>query len=126
MKFVLTKKHLYWWPVTVAVPHPDQARAGEMLEMTFRMQFEALPRDEVLTPQEQAAVAAGGELVRPTDYDLLRVVRGWDDDVVDDDGRPVPFSVEALQQLLQISWYRLAVYRAWAASLVGEAARRGN
>lgn len=126
MKFVLTKKHLYWWPVTVAVPHPDQARAGEMLEMTFRMQFEALPRDEAKAIYEQAKSLPAGEAEAQSHADLMRVVQGWDDDVIDDDGRPIPFSPEALQQLLQISWYRLAVYRAWAASQVGEAARRGN
>ncbi len=121
MKFVLSKKHLYWWPVTVSVPNPDRDRAGEMVEMTFRMRFEALPRDEALALQERAAGAEGS-----AHADMMRVVQGWDDDVVDDDGKAVPFSAEALQQLLQISWYRLGVYRAWAASLVGEAPKRGN
>lgn len=126
MKFVLTKKHLYWWPVTVSVPHPDQERAGEMLEMTFRMQFESLPRDEAKALYERIGALPAGEAEAQSHADLMRVVKGWDDDVVDDDGRPVPFSAEALQQLLQISWYRIGVYRAWAASQVGEATRRGN
>jgi hypothetical protein len=126
MKFVLTTKHFYWWPVTVAVPHPDQKRAGEMLEMTFKLQFESLPRDEAKALYEQARALPAAEAEAQSHADLLRVVKDWDEDVVDDAGRPVPFSAEALQQLLQISWYRLGVYRAWAASQVGEAARRGN
>lgn len=126
MKLVLTKKHLYWWPVTVSVPHPDQGHAGEMIEMTFRMRFEALPRDEARALYEQARALPAGEAEAQSHADLMRVVRGWDEDVVDDDGKPVPFTAEALQQLLQISWYRIGVYRAWAASQVGEAAKRGN
>ncbi len=124
MKFVLARNHLYWWPVTVAVPHPDLDRAGEMLEMTFRMRFEALPRDDARILQERAVRPDGGEA--EPNADLLRVIKGWDEDVVDGDGKPVPFSAEALRGLLQISWFRLGVYRAWSASLVGEASRRGN
>jgi len=123
MKFVLSRNHLYWWPVTIAVPHPDLDRAGQMLEMTFRMRFEALPRDEARIMQERTAKPAGEE---EPNADLLRVIKGWDEDVVDEAGKPVPFSAEALRSLLQVSWFRLGVYRAWAASLVGEASRRGN
>lgn len=126
MKFVLTRKHRYWWPVTVAVPNPDPDRAGEMVEMTFKMQFETLPRDEALALQERTAKAAGAEAEGAAYADLMRVVKGWDGDVVDENGCLVPFTLEALQQLLQVSWYRLGVYRAWTASLVGEAPRRGN
>lgn len=125
MKFVLTKKHLYWWPVTVAVPSPDPERAGEMVEMSFKMRFEALPRDEARAMQERIRALPANEAETETHADLMRVAKGWDD-VVDEDGVPVPFSADALSELLQISWYRLGVYRAWAASLVGEAPRRGN
>lgn len=126
MKFVLTRKHLYWWPVTVSVPSPERDRAGEMVTMEFRMQFAALPRDEARALQERMRATPAGEGESEAHADLMRVVKGWDEDVVDEAGRPVPFSTEALAELLQISWYRLGVYRAWAASLVGEAARRGN
>jgi hypothetical protein len=126
MKFVLTRKHLYWWPVTVAVPSPDQDRAGEMVEMTFKMRFESLPRDEAKAMQDRIRALPENEAEAESHADLMRVVKGWDDDVIDDDGKPVPFSPEALRKLLQVSWYRLGVYRAWAASLVGEAPRRGN
>lgn len=118
MKFVLTHKHRYWWPVTIAVPSAERERAGEMVEMTFKMQFEALPRDEAKALQDRMVE---GE----QHADLMHVVKDWDE-VVDEAGQPIPFSAEALQQLLQVSWGRLGVYRAWTASLVGEAARRGN
>jgi len=78
MKFVLSRNHLYWWPVTIAVPHPDLDRAGQMLEMTFRMRFEALPRDEARIMQERTAKPAGEE---EPNADLLRVIKGWDEGV---------------------------------------------
>ena len=126
MKFVLTNKHRYWWPVAITVPNPDPNRAGEMVEMQFKMQFEALPRDEAKAMQDRIRALPADEAEAENHADLMRVVKGWDSDVVDEDGDTVPFSAEALSQLLQISWYRLGVYRAWAASIVGEAPRRGN
>ena len=126
MKFVLSKTHLYWWPVTIAVPSPDRERAGEMVEMTFKMQFEALPRDEARAMYERLEALPAGKAETQTHADLMRVVKNWDEDVVDDAGRPVPFAPEVFAQMLQISWYRLGVYRAWTASLVSEAPKRGN
>lgn len=121
MKFTLTRKHLYWWPVKVAVPHPDKDRAGEQLEMEFRMQFESLPRSEA----DRLAELMKADPSAHAHADIRLVARDWDG-VVDDDGDAVAFTAEALDEFMQISWYRLAVYRAWGASLVGDAARLGN
>lgn len=121
MKFTLTSNHRYWWPVKVAIPHPDKDKAGEQIEMEFRMQFETLPRDEA----DRIAELMKGDPSQ-VHADLKRVACDWDENVVDDGGKPVPFSVEALDQALQISWFRLALYRAWGASLVDDAARLGN
>ena len=121
MKFILTSEHRYWWPVKVAIPDPDPTKAGDYLEMEFKMQFDSLPRDEadkISTLMRSDASHAYA--------DLKRVARDWDDNVVDDKGKTIPFSPEAFDELLNISWYRLAVYRAWGASLVDEKARLGN
>lgn len=121
MKFVLASTHLYWWPVKVSIPHPDLAKAGQSLEMEFNMQFESLPREEA----DKIAQLMKDD--RSNAYaDLKRVVRDWDENVVDGDGKAVPFTTDALDELLRISWYRIAVYRAWGASLVDERARLGN
>tara|TARA_R100001129_G_scaffold173048_1_gene144170 strand:+ start:2995 stop:3360 length:366 start_codon:yes stop_codon:yes gene_type:complete len=121
MKFTLTRAHLYWWPVKVAIPHPDKDKAGEQLEMTFKMQFEALPREDA----ERIAEDMKRDPETAANADIRRVARDWDE-VVDAEGKAIPFSTEALDELMQISWYRMAVYRAWGASLIGDAARLGN
>tara|TARA_R110002020_G_scaffold34066_34_gene103956 strand:- start:5883 stop:6248 length:366 start_codon:yes stop_codon:yes gene_type:complete len=121
MKFVLTSTHRYWWPVKVSIPDPDPSRAGEYLEMEFKMQFDSLPRDEADKVAELMRASSDN-----TYADLKRVSRDWDENVVDENGKPIPFSAEAFEELLRISWYRLAVYRAWGASLVDEKARLGN
>jgi len=122
MKFTMTRKHRYWWPVKVAVPNPELDKAGEWLEMNFRMRFAALPREEADAISEKLKKSEGADI----HADLMRVVKDWDEDIIDADGKPIPFSPEAFAELLQISWYRMAVYRAWGDSLIGEAARRGN
>lgn len=118
MQFVLTTTHLYWWPVKVSIPHPDADKAGETLEMEFKMQFASLPRDEA---------DRLSETLKTDPYaDIKRVARNWDENVVDGKGKAIPFSAEALDELLRISWYRFAVYRAWGASLIDDKARLGN
>ena len=121
MQFVLTTQHLYWWPVKVSIPHPDPAKAGEYLEMEFKMQFESISREEADRISNLIKADPAQEYA-----DIKRVARNWDENVVDANGQAVPFSPEALDQLLQISWYRFAVYRAWGASLSGDKARLGN
>ncbi len=118
MKFKATATHLYWWPVTVQLPHPDPAHAGETVEASFKMRFEALPTDEAEALQK----APEGER-----HALLkRAVRGWNEDVVGEDDAPLPFSAETFDRLMQSSWFRIGVYRAWGESLVPGAAKRGN
>lgn len=126
MKFRLTNKHLYWWPVTVSVPHPDKDKAGEMLEMKFRVQFAALPREEANAIAERIRSLPVEEAEQEQFAELKRVVKDWDEDVIDDDDAPIPFSADAFNQLLEISWYRLAIYRAFAESMIAQGGRRGN
>ncbi|QDY99060.1 hypothetical protein FQ775_01005 [Nitratireductor mangrovi] len=126
MKFKLSHEHRYWWPVTVAVPHPDKDKAGSFLEMSFRMQFEALPREEALALSKKLAGLEPAEAERHRYDDIVRVARDWDEDVLDENDEPIPFSAARLAAFMELSWFRLGVYRAWSSSLVGDAARKGN
>lgn len=126
MKFKLASTHLYWWPVKVTVPHPDKSKAGEMLEMTFKMQFEALPRDEALALSETLTKMTPAQADKHRYDDIMRVVRDWDEDVLDDNDVPLAFSNDRLAAFMDLSWFRLGVYRAWKDSLIGDVARQGN
>lgn len=124
MKFVLTREHLYPWPVTVSVPNPD--RPGEVIEQSFVMTFRALPLDESKVIDAEIAALAPAQQAERSD-DLLRsVARGWDDQVIDDEGKPIPFSPGALELAMQHSWFRIGVYSAYRRSLQGRAADQGN
>lgn len=125
MKFVLSSEHVYWWPVKVKLPDPDPNRAGKIIEQEFRMQFVAIPTDEARALAEEIA-ALPPEEREEREYDLmLRAARGWSD-VYDQDGEEPPFSPDLLKSVLQQQFYRVAILRAYADSLTGEAARKGN
>jgi hypothetical protein len=124
MKFKLTTNLLYWWPVTITLP--DENSPGKWVKQSFTIQF------AVMTEERSRALQAEIEALQTDDeknarkHDaLLEVVRDWRD-VVDDDKQPVPFSPELLTQALGVVWYRTGIYQAWARSLSGEDARRGN
>jgi hypothetical protein len=125
MKFVLTREHLYPWPVTVSIPDPD--KAGGVIEQQFTMTFRALPLDEGKRLDAEIAALPADQQANRQDDLLLAVARGWDDQVVGEDGKtPVPFSREALLQAMQHSWFRIGVYGAYRRSLQGRAAEQGN
>lgn len=125
MKFVLSPEHVYWWPVKVRLPDPDPKRAGKIVEQEFRMQFVAIPTDEARALAEEIA-ALPPEEREEREYDLmLRAARGWSD-VYDQDGEELTFSPDLLKSVLQQQFYRVAILRAYADSLTGEAARKGN
>jgi hypothetical protein len=125
-KFRMVTKRLYWWPVNVRFPDPDAKKAGEVLVQTFRAQFEEIGRDEAQRLQDEiAALPPAEQDARQLDL-LTRVIRGWDEDVVDETEQPIPFAIEELKAALQSGYFRIAVYRAYLESLTGEAARKGN
>lgn len=124
MKFRLTAEHVYDWPVTVSIPDPD--KPGEVIEQGFKMRFRAMPRDEAEALDAEIASLPPREAMKREDDVLRRVCLGWDDAVIDDAGKAVPFSSEALEQAMRFSWFRIGCYRAYRQSLQGEAAKRGN
>ena len=124
MKFVLSKTHRYWWPVTIRLPDPENA--GNLIEQKLRMLFEPLPRDQEIRENEGAKTLT--TLREIVDFEIARyldVVRDWDG-VVDDNGAVVPFSVERLEMALQFSWFRTGVKAAFDVSVNGEQGRLGN
>lgn len=84
----------------------------------------------ILTPggEEQSFVAtflylddkANDEAVKLGNSDLLRKVwKGWDDDVTDGDGKPLPFSTEQLELFLEHSFITNAVVTHYVRSRMG-------
>lgn len=126
MKFVVTRNRRYFWPIKVRMPTADMRRAGNVEEFTFRAEFEAIDTDEARQIREEVnALPADERHARQNDL-LLRVVVGWDEDIVDEDKQPVPFETETLAQLLKNQWVSVAFWRAWGESMSGDSARKGN
>ena len=125
MKFVLVEKHLYWWPVTVRVPDPDQP--GKFAEQELQVQFEARRQEEAVALQEAyARLSTPRERAEAEIAELRAICQGWDG-VVDGNGNPVPFSEETFARALDQSWFRAGVWTAYHQSVFGiEAGSVGN
>lgn len=129
-KFRRTSVRRYHWPVVVAFPDPDPAKAGEIVEQTFKVLFEEMPRDKVSALQEEIAALPPKER-EAREHDLLiGVVKGWNDDILDDADQPILFSEDELKITLQSTYVQAALYRAYYQSLsgnkAGETARSKN
>lgn len=121
--FAVAAKRLFWWPVTVRIPHPENA--GELEAHSFEMQFEALALDRAgELDAERNALPEEERAKRSFDF-IFEVSKGWRD-VVDADGVAVPFSREALQEQLRFVWFRTGVLAAYEQAVTGQAARLGN
>ncbi|KRB58457.1 hypothetical protein ASE04_27475 [Rhizobium sp. Root708] len=124
MKFVIEENYRYFWPVKVRIPDPEAA--GKIIEQTLKIQFEPLPRDEALAAQERHEnLTTAKERADHEHEQLLLVCKNWDD-VIAKDGGAVSFSEDRFRSALQMSWFRTAVYEAYADSLNGQEARLGN
>ena len=126
MKFVVAKNRRYFWPIKVRLPAEDAWRAGTVTEFTFKAQFEAIDSEESKAIKDQVANLPVEERLEHQHDLLLRVVVGWDEDIVDADNQPIPFSTEMLEELLRDQWVSLAFWRAWGEALTGDGARKGN
>lgn len=121
--FTITKKRLFWWPVTVKIPSPDNS--GVYQEHGFEMQFEAMPRDRALEIDAERNRLPAAERDALAFEFLFEVARGWRD-VVAEDGTDAPFSEELFRQQLQYPWFRDAVVAAYEQAVTGQDARLGN
>ncbi|MBL8575134.1 MAG: hypothetical protein JNM13_15775 [Hyphomicrobiaceae bacterium] len=104
------------FPVLVrpAVPGAEDGSLDITLIMSAARSSETAARSRAIleaadTGDIQAVAAA--EIA-----DLAPLVHGWRD-VVDADGAPVPFSAEALAQLLDLPAVRIGIYRGYGAAL---------
>lgn len=126
VKFVVGKVHTYWWPVKVRMPDPDPKRAGNVQEFSFKAQFEAIGTEEAdALIAEVNALPLNERSARQHDL-LLRVTKDWNEDVIDNDKAPFPFSEDALRELLDMGWFAAGMWRAWGDSQRAEGGRKGN
>ena len=125
MKFVITTEHVFSWPVKMKVPDPK--RAGAKIEQKFEGKFRYLPRSELSELTEQYKTLADPAERAAHEHDIIRRgLLGWNEEVETDDGDAVPFSTEALEQALEVEWFRAGVYRAYAEATSQDGARKGN
>lgn len=124
MKFILTDRPRYWWPVTVRVP--DENDAGKITTQTLKVLFEPKPRQEAIAAQEAySKLLTERERANHEKGQLLDIVKDWDD-VIGPDKSPVSFSAETFAIALEQRWFRDGVYTAYTQSLNGEEAQAGN
>lgn len=124
MKFVLSEKPRYWWPVVVRRPDPNNA--GKIVEEKLKVLFEPQNRDEAIATQEaRLQLQTPQEIAAHEHQQLLDIVKSWDE-VEDADKNPIPFTPENYLWALQQSWFRTGIFQAYADSLNGVEARLGN
>lgn len=108
--FKLSQSATFWWPVEVSLP----IDGGKFAKETFDVQFERYTQEKILEMRTQ--IEAG----KVTDAGFVRsVVQGWRG--VTDEGAEVPFSVGALEQLLNIPGTAAAIVMAFMEAHAGAA-----
>lgn len=122
MKFKLVDKYRYSWPVIVNIPDPENP--GKVIKQQFQVEFEPEDIETETARIEEIAAMPAKEQQKHEHDGLRRIIKNWSD-VEDDDGSVI-FSPEALDRALRWNWFRIGVYRAFAESLSGGAARLGN
>lgn len=119
MAFVLKQSSSYSWPVSFDVP----VDGGRHEKQTFDGEFKRLPQSKIgPMVAELQKVDDLGELERITEI-AKDVLVGWSG-INDDDGKEIPFSQKALEQLLEVPFLAVAVLKAYMDSIKG--AKRKN
>lgn len=119
MAFVLKQSDTYSWPVTFDVP----VDGGRHERQTFDGEFKRLPQSKIgPMVAELDRLDSAGDLERLTEM-AGEVLVGWSG-VTDDNGKDVPFSQKALEQLLEVPMLAVAILRSYFDSLKG--AKRKN
>lgn len=113
--FKLASKRVVWWPVDVHQPRDDGS--GEVDTFSIKVQFELLSTEEMRrsrlgTYEEDVAL-------------LKQKARGWEN-VGDGDGNPIPFSAAALEQALDVPYFRGALVLALIDASSGRAASKNS
>ena len=113
--FKIAKNRRIKWPVVISVPQDG----GAVQKQKITAEFDILPASAVDQLMQEA---------RSGDQDaalLFEVLVGWDD-VSSEDGQPLDFSPEACKELVDISYARNALLRAYFEAASGSAAARKN
>lgn len=103
--FRISQSDSYFWPVTVNVP----VSGGVFKKETFEVEFRRISQSrlkEILADDSFDRVAFARE-----------VVKGWKG--VEDGGAELPFSDDALDQLLDVPLVAAAIFDAFAQSISG-------
>lgn len=122
MAFVLKQSDSYSWPVTLIIP----VDGGRREKHTFDAEFKRLPQTRINEIIRQARAGQGGtdeESALEDQSACAEIMVGWSN-VIDDSGEEIPFSVTALDQLLELPTIAAQIIRAWSESL--EVAKRKN
>jgi hypothetical protein len=115
--FKIVEAPSFKWPVTVHIPKDG----GKFVTATFTAEFAALPQDEIDTALEQYR---GGNL--DSNF-ATQVLINWNPgQVQDSDGSELPYSDEAKEKLVRMSYVRNAVVEAFFDAVSGGVARRKN
>ena len=119
MAFVLKQSDTYSWPVSFDVP----VDGGRHERQTFDAEFKRLPQSKIAPMvAELDRLDAAGDLDRLTDM-ASEVLVGWAG-ITDDNGKDVPFSQKALEQLLEVPLLSVMILKAYMESMKG--AKRKN
>ena len=123
MAFVLSQSDSYTWPVTLVIP----VDGGRREKHTFDAEFTRLSQTRINEIVRQAKESSGELAKDPAMLEdqtaCAEILIGWSN-VVDDKGDDVPFSIKALDQLLELPTIAAQIIRAWSESL--EVAKRKN
>jgi hypothetical protein len=123
MAFVLKQSATYTWPITLIIPMDG----GRRDKHTFDGEFRRLPQSRINEIIRLARAAERGRLNDDEEFldqDAAKeILAGWSG-VVDDDAKEIPYSENALAQLLDIPTVAGQIVRAWFDSL--DVAKRKN
>lgn len=124
MKFILTPKNKFWWPVIVQAPDPEAP--GKFIEQRLEVRFNVPDQDDEIAYQEKfAAATTQRERVEMEMARLLEMITDWRG-VEDDERTEVLFNKEMITAALKQPWFRTGVYTALAEAISGKEARLGN
>ena len=119
MAFVLKQSNTYYWPVSFDLP----IDGGRFERQSFDGEFKRLPQS-VVGPMigELDQLESIGDMSKITEA-ARDVIVGWTG-VTDDQGKDIPFSQTALDQILEIPMVNIAILKAFIDSIKG--AKRKN
>ena len=123
MAFVLSQSDSYTWPVTLVIPVDGGRREKHSFDAEFKRLSQTRINEIVRQAKESSGEIAKDPAMLEDQTACAEILIGWSN-VVDDKGDDVPFSIKALDQLLELPTIAAQIIRAWSESL--EVAKRKN